>query len=359
MTTNPFDADRPPERRRGRRGPDGAAAGDGGRRRRDESVLVPDARFESYYGRPVLKTPPWRHEIPAYLFLGGLAAGSGLVGAGAAARNLPRLRRRSRLAALAAVAAGGVALVSDLGRPERALNMMRTVKLTSPMSVGSWILAGFGAMAGAAVAAEAGRALPDQRGPAARALRALDTPAAVGSALLAPPLAAYTAVLLSDTAAPTWHDSWRELPFVFVGSANAAAAGLALLTTPAEETAPVRALAVSGAALELGATELLRRRMHPVVAEPLHDGRAGRMLRASGVLTAAGALGAALLGRHRVAAGVSGVALLAGSALTRFAVFEAGMASTRDPRHTVVPQRERLEERRARGVTGDGVTTAG
>ena len=33
---------------------------------------------------------------------------------------------------------------------------------------------------------------------------------------------------------------------------------------------------------------------------------------------------------------------LAGSALQRFGVFEAGVASTRDPRYVVTPQRERL-----------------
>jgi hypothetical protein len=37
--------------------------------------------------------------------------------------------------------------------------------------------------------------------------------------------------------------------------------------------------------------------------------------------------------------------LLAGSALTRFGLFAAGMASARDPRYTVEPQRERLERR--------------
>ena len=44
--------------------------------------MVPDVEFQSYYGRNIVKAPPWKHEIPAYLFLGGLAAGSGLVGAG-------------------------------------------------------------------------------------------------------------------------------------------------------------------------------------------------------------------------------------------------------------------------------------
>ena len=66
------------------------------------------------------------------------------------------------------------------------------------------------------------------------------------------------------------------------------------------------------------------------------------------MLTVAGAVGAACsAGRSRVAAALSGAALLAGSACTRFAVFEAGQASARDPKYTVVPQRERLERRKA------------
>jgi hypothetical protein len=44
---------------------------------------------------------------------------------------------------------------------------------------------------------------------------------------------------------------------------------------------------------------------------------------------------------------LSGAALMAGSACLRFGVFEAGQASARDPRYTVVPQRERLDQRRA------------
>ena len=94
------------------------------------------------------------------------------------------------------------------------------------------------------------------------------------------------------------------------------------------------------------------------LAEPLHEGKAGRMLKLSEVLTAGGALGAALLrpqpGRR---GGLSGLALMAGSALTRFGVFEAGMESTKDPKYTVQPQRERLERRRADGVTDDSITT--
>jgi hypothetical protein len=47
--------------------------------------------------------------------------------------------------------------------------------------------------------------------------------------------------------------------------------------------------------------------------------------------------------RSRAGAVVSGLALLAGSALQRFGVFEAGVASTKDPKYVVVPQRQRLD----------------
>ncbi|HVI18956.1 MAG TPA: hypothetical protein VM712_11295, partial [Gaiellales bacterium] len=83
-------------------------------------------------------------------------------------------------------------------------------------------------------------------------------------------------------------------------------------------------------------------------AEVLHTGTPGRLMRASKMLTAGGALGALLLGgRSRVVAALSGAALLAGSACTRFGVFEAGPASVHDPKYTIVPQRERLTKRRA------------
>src|SRR6202000_2363395 len=46
--------------------------------------------------------------------------------------------------------------------------------------------------------------------------------AAIGAGLVGPAVAAYTGVLIADTAVPTWHAGFRELPFVFVGSAAAA-----------------------------------------------------------------------------------------------------------------------------------------
>ncbi|GAA1034344.1 hypothetical protein GCM10009557_38760 [Virgisporangium ochraceum] len=108
----------------------------------------------SYYGRPIVKVPVWKHDIPAYLFTGGLAAGSSLLAAGADRTDRPTLRRAGRLTSLAALGASTYFLINDLGRPERFHHMLRVAKPTSPMSMGTWILSAFGALAGTAAAAE-------------------------------------------------------------------------------------------------------------------------------------------------------------------------------------------------------------
>jgi hypothetical protein len=324
-------------------------------------LMVPEAEFTSYYGRPVVKAPPWGHEVAAYLFLGGVAGGSGLLGLGAQLTGRPTLRRNARLGALGAVSLGGVALVADLGRPDRFYNMLRTFKITSPMSVGSWILSAFSGGLGVAAIAEIDRMTGERLplGPLRGLLRFAEGPAGLEAGLFAAPLAVYTAVLLSDTANPTWNAAHRDLPFVFVSSASLASAGLAMVTTPVAETGPARCLAVLGVIGDLTAVKLMERRMDPVAAEPLHHGHPGTMLRWSERLAVAGGLGALLGGRNRMVAALSGLALMTASALTRFGVFEAGIHSAHDPRYTIEPQKRRLAARRAAGVTDDSITTAG
>jgi formate-dependent nitrite reductase membrane component NrfD len=304
--------------------------------------MVPPATFASYYGRPIVKPSPWKSDIPAYLFFGGLAAGSSLLAAGADLRGLPDLRRAARIGALASGAAGTASLIHDLGRPARFLNMMRTVKPTSPMSMGTWVLAAYGPVASLAGVAEIAALLRLRVPMVSRLIDAGARPAGLMAAALAPALASYTGVLLSDTATPAWHAAGRELPFVFAASAAASAGGLAMLGTRVTQAAPARRMAVGGAAVALAAEVRMERSMG-LSAETLHSGTAGRLLDVSRALTIGGALGTLLLGGcHRSGACISGAALLAGSVCTRFAVFEAGQASARDPRYTVLPQRERL-----------------
>lgn len=307
----------------------------GGRAAREQS-MVPKAEFRSYYGRPIIKQPVWKRDIPAYFVTGGLMAGSSLLAAGADLVGNTPLRRVGRLTAAVNLGVGTYFLLHDLGRPGRFLNMLRVLKPMSPMSVGTWLLAAYGPSAALAAATELTGRLP-----------ALARAAGMVAAATAPAVATYTAVLTADTAVPAWHDAYRQLPFVFAGSAAASAGGLAMALVPPNDAQPARRLAGLGAALDLAAVEHMYRRMGPS-AEPYRVGTAGKLGKWARGLTAGGAVLGIFLGRRsRLAAVASGLALVGGSACTRFAVFRAGFQSAADPNYTVVPQRQRVDAGRA------------
>jgi formate-dependent nitrite reductase membrane component NrfD len=302
---------------------------------RGEQTMVPPVEFESYYGRQILKTPTWKTpDVPLYLFLGGLAGSSAVLAEGAALTARPALERVARLAAAGEAAAGTVALIHDLGRPERFLHMLRVFKPTSPLSVGSFVLAPFSGLAAAAAASNVMGRVPR-----------LGRLAGLGAAALGPSLATYTAALISNTAVPAWHEGHRELPFVFAGSGATAAGGLAMTFTPVAQAAPARRMAIGGAAIEIVAAEALLHRVG-MAAEPYRQGRPGRLMTAARTMTAAAA-GVTLLAapRSRGVSAAAGLTCVAASVMTRFGIFEAGIASARDPKYVVVPQRERMAAR--------------
>lgn len=313
-----------------RPGPAGRRRGRGA-----EEPMVPDAEFRSYYGRPILQEPAWKvPDVPAYLYLGGLAGASAAMAGLADATGAAALRRAGRVTAAVAALASVGALVHDLGRPTRFLNMLRVLRPTSPLSVGSWILAPFSGLASATAASELTGVLPG-----------LAHVSGGAAAVLGPAMSTYTAVLLADTAVPSWHEAYPELPFVFAGSALGSAGGMAMVTTTVEQARPARRMALLGSAIELAASRRIESRLG-LLAEPYLTGRAGTLLRAGRAMTAAGALGTALLGRrNRAASVVSGLLVNGGALATRFGIFEGGVASTRDPKYVVVPQRERLAAR--------------
>lgn len=284
---------------------------------------------DSYYGRPILKAPVWKPYIPLYFFTGGLAGASSTLALAAQLTGNQGLARSARVVSAAGMAVSGPLLVLDLGRPGRFANMLRVVKPTSPMSVGSWVLAAFAPAAFGAAASDVTGRLPR-----------LGRAAGAGAGVLGPAIATYTAVLVADTAIPAWHDAHRELPYLFAGSAAASAAGAALALTPVADAGPARRLAVLGAALEVTASRTMQHRLGDV-AGPYTEGRAGRLARAAEACTLSGALVAALARRRRPAAVAAGALLCAGSLLTRFSVFRAGFESAADPAATVGPQRRR------------------
>jgi formate-dependent nitrite reductase membrane component NrfD len=308
-----------------------------------KQTIAPQVRFRSYYGRAILKSPVWEWKVPAYLFAGGLSAGSAVLAAGADLTGRAALRRASRVSALAALGAGTYFLIADLGRPERFHHMLRVAKPTSPMSVGTWILAAYGPGVGVAAASELLPAVLQRTLPG-RLLQQLSRPAGLSSAIIAPAVASYTAVLLSQTAAPAWHEAHPQLPFVFTGSAAASAGGLGMVLLPIREAGPARQFAALGAATELVASRWMEQRLG-LVREAYTTGKARRLRKWAEYLTSAGLIGTAIVARRsRALAVVSGLALLAGSLVQRLGIFQAGVASTKDPRYVVVPQRQRLNE---------------
>lgn len=293
-------------------------------------------RSAGYYGMPVINPPVWEElEIAGYLFLGGLAGCSSILAAAADASGRPHLATRAKLCASSAIGLSLFALIKDLGRPARFLNMLRVFKPSSPMNIGTWILTVYSPLNFAASASNVTGVLPK-----------LGRAAGVGAGLTGPLVASYTGALIADTAVPAWHEGHRELPFLFAGSAAMAAGGFGLLAAPRAENSPAWRMALIGGAGELVATRLLEQRLGPI-RQTLIEGDAGARLRVAKGLAAGGLAVAALAGRRsRAAAVASGAALVAASAFTRFGIFAAGMRSARDPRYTVELQRERLDGRK-------------
>ena len=297
-----------------------------------EQLQVPPAEFQSYYGRPILKVSRWKEpHLPGYLFLGELSGALAVVGAVANATGRRSLARTARLAAATSAYAGGAALAIELGRPERFLHMLRVAKPTSPMSMGSWILAAHSALTSAAAVSEVtGR------------LTRLGSAAGAASAVTGPLLAAYPAVLLADTAVPAWHAAHRELPLLFVGGAMTAAgaAGLAASAVSRDRSdfGAAYRLAMIGSAVEgLGGYGL--ESMPGLVGEPYRSGSAGQLMATARYLTVGGGVAALAARRSRVAAAAAAALLTGGGLCAKFAVLRAGKASAADPKYVVASQR--------------------
>lgn len=169
----------------------------------------------SYYGQPVIKAPHWRWLVITYFFLGGVAGASFTIATIADFFSKDRaIARAGRYLSFAAFLPCPPLLVLDLGRPERFLNMLRIVKLKSPMSLGSWALSVTGAFATLAAALQllADITHRDTFPGARRFIGILGLPFTVV-------LSGYTAVLLAATNIPLW---WRAFPFLsptFISSA--------------------------------------------------------------------------------------------------------------------------------------------
>ncbi|MBV9302809.1 MAG: polysulfide reductase NrfD [Acidobacteriaceae bacterium] len=287
----------------------------------------------SYYGIPVLKQPVWVWWIAVYFYVGGLAGMSALLGAAVqmfGGRDMRSLVTKTRWIATIGAGLSTVLLIADLGRPERFLNMLRVFKLTSPMSMGSWVLSTFSAAAsGAAVLSY---------GP--RIFRPLAGAFGILAGLLGLPLASYTGVLLVQTAVPLWKNRWWSVLALCSGT-SAACSFLELLPLNAKEARAIQVFGLIGECGEILAAKQIEKEASQIehVAKPLHDGLTGFLWQSAKALTVASAVVSIAPGhsrKKRIAAGLLGTA--AGICM-RFAYFLAGKRSARDPHATFQQQR--------------------
>lgn len=295
---------------------------------------VPSAEPRDYYGLPVINKPVWEaREIAGYFFLGGLAGACSVLAPLAQLTGRPSLARVAKLGAAGGITLSLVALVKDLGRPARFLNMLRVFKVTSPMSVGTWAVSAYAPAALAAAASEVTGLLPG-----------IGLAATTGASALGPVISSYTGVLISDTAVPAWHEARSYMPFLFVSSAAMSAAGLGLVAAKSSETWPLQRLALVAVAAEVAIQERMVKAVPPEVAKAYQQGKGHTLLQVSKALAVGGALGLLLARRKELVGKASGLALLGASAFTRFGIFHAGMASALDPQATIAPQKRRQLE---------------
>ena len=305
------------------------------------SVTATGTEMRSYYGRPIVKEPTWTWEIPTYFFTGGLAGASSVLSTAARLAGNEKLARTSLYLGAVADIVSPALLISDLGRPERFHHMLRVVKVTSPMNVGSWVLLASGGASNVAAALELlGR------------LKPLKLLAETAATLTGAPLATYTGVLIADTAVPVWHEGRRELPWIFGASAIASAGAAASVFLRPGDAGPARRLAVAGVLAEGALMQLMELRLGKI-GEVYRQGAAGRFSWAAKGLAIAGATLLARRGKQsRAALAVGGALVCAGELCLRWAVFNAGKQSARDPAYVVEPQRRRVTQRLQESRTG-------
>ena len=296
-----------------------------------------------YYDNPVVRRPVWTWEVPAYFWLGGMAAGAYVTAS--LAQNFGSADDRRVAAggyylAAAALAPCAPLLIADLGRPERFHHMLRIFKPMSPMNLGAWTLTGFTPIAVARAASHAA-STGLIRGPLGALARLVPTRLAeLAGCALGLTLAGYSGVLLGATNIPLWAKS-KLLGGLFM--ASALASGSAAVTLQAARRgapdATLHRLALVESAASVGEIAMLTGYLAQSgkTARPLTTGRfsAAFWLGAVGAGTLLPLLLHRLAGRRQGRAlqslsTVAAVCTIAGSLALRWSIFEAGKDSSED-----------------------------
>ncbi len=190
--------------------------------------------------------PEWTWYIFAYFVLAGLSGGCYVIATLLRLRGDPADESAARLGyyvALPPMVIAPFLLALDLGKPLRFWHMLWNTtpddaglnfKYWSPMSVGSWVLAVFGAIATVSFVEVLVRDRVIRVKLADRAVRLLDgTPGRVLNiigAVLGLFVAGYTGILLSVSNQPVWSDTWA-LGGLFLASGLTGSAALLILLT--------------------------------------------------------------------------------------------------------------------------------
>jgi formate-dependent nitrite reductase membrane component NrfD len=282
--------------------------------------------LSSYYDLPALKAPVWTWEVPTYFFVGGAAGAAAVVASVARVAGAdPSLVRDARWLAAVGGAVSPALLVSDLGRPERFLNMLRVFKLRSPMSIGAWTLVAFSNAAGANAFA---RALAKTRG-GRLPIKIVSDAAEVLSAATGLVLSTYTGVLIGATAIPVWSRNVSLLPIHF--GASGLGSAVSILELMGHRDRALNILGIGAAAVETVVGIALETSDDPAL-DPIKHGWSGDVTRVGGLLSGPLPLALRVMGAHSITARrVAAASTVVGSFLTRVGWLAAGRESARQP----------------------------
>ncbi len=303
----------------------------------------PIPRKPGYYGQPVVKPPVWTWEIPVYFFVGGLAGMATPIALIAfifhyvdpsLATTVGVARAAMWLAAAGAILSP-ILLTMDLGRPRLFINMLRVFKYKSPMSVGAWVLAIFGACAVPALLLVELHARHMLGGNIDQLIKIVAAVLVFGSAFWGLLLATYTGVLLGATAIPAWFLHRVLLPIHF-GAAGLGSAA-ALLELLGYRIAPLNALGFLAAGMETALWFWLEANRHGAADRALHEARSGWLIRSGEILS--GPLALTLRGFGLIP--FAAISFLLGALVSRFGWVAAGKVCGSDPEAVFASQRQR------------------
>ncbi len=293
----------------------------------------PIRRKSGYYGQPVLKPPVWTWEIPVYFFVGGAGGMSAVIALAAIWFHHAEIACTAMWVAAISALLSPLLLISDLGRPRLFLNMLRVFKPRSAMSMGAWILTGFGmCIVPGAIALELG-ALHWLSGWAELALHIAAGLFVLGAAIFGMLLATYTGVLIGATAIPAWflHRVFLPIHFGAAGLGSAAA----LLELLGHRVAALNAIGFFAASVETALLIWLMIDRRGAADRALHEHAAGWLVRAGELFTGPLAVILRFFGFVPPAA----ISFLVGALISRFGWIAAGKVSGSDPESVFAAER--------------------